>query len=244
MTYRDDDEALRARSATLRDELSQVDRLVAILEFQTNRRTQLEAELADVERRRSRPVALPLLERTRIASPCSADWTKMVGDDRVRHCLDCQKNVYDLSAMTAADAEALLREHEGDLCIRLARRADGTIVTSDCPVGARRRLRLRTACVMAAGLVLGAITAHALRPAPPLHATEDHETYSRQRRIAPPRPELAALFDSTMSMGVVARPGDRILRDTNIPTVERRRFATEDQVDSRGAPPRRPRPPR
>jgi len=49
----------------------------------------------------------------------------------------CNKNVYNLSEMTRRQAEALLRETEGQLCARLYRRADGTVLTSNCPAGLR-----------------------------------------------------------------------------------------------------------
>lgn len=43
---------------------------------------------------------LPLsLDTIEVASPCSADWEKMAGTDRVRHCSRCQLNVYRLSNM-------------------------------------------------------------------------------------------------------------------------------------------------
>ena len=84
-----------------------------------------------------------LLENLRIATPCQADWDDMTGDARVRFCGRCAKNVYNLSAMTRQEGEALLREKEG-LCVRLYRRRDGTVLTADCPVGVRReRLRQR-----------------------------------------------------------------------------------------------------
>src|SRR5579871_4840870 len=75
------------------------------------------------------------LDRVSIALPCSADWDQMPGSDRVRHCSQCNKNVYNLSAMTRRQAEDLLRETEGGLCARLYRRADGTILTGNCPIG-------------------------------------------------------------------------------------------------------------
>ncbi len=76
-----------------------------------------------------------MLATARIASPCSADWYEMTGDDRVRFCGACRKNVYDLSSMTAPEAEALMKEKGVDLCARFYRRRDGRIMTSDCPVG-------------------------------------------------------------------------------------------------------------
>lgn len=78
---------------------------------------------------------LEILDSIRIAAPCPAEWGQMTGDERARFCGQCQKHVYNLSAMTAADAVALIREKEGQLCGRLFRRADGTVITSDCPVG-------------------------------------------------------------------------------------------------------------
>jgi hypothetical protein len=85
-----------------------------------------------------------VLESLRVATPCSADWGDMTGDERVRFCGKCEKNVYNLSAMTRVDAEALVREKEGRLCVRFYQRADGTVLTADCPVGVRReRLRHR-----------------------------------------------------------------------------------------------------
>jgi hypothetical protein len=78
-----------------------------------------------------------MLDRISIAAPCTADWDSMPGSDRVRHCAECNKNVYNLSEMTRREAEALLREKEGQLCARRYRRADGTILTSNCPAGLR-----------------------------------------------------------------------------------------------------------
>ena len=88
---------------------------------------------------------LPIvLDELRVASPCSADWDEMAGDERARFCGKCEKNVYNLSSMSRADAESLVREKEGRLCVRFFRRTDGTMLTADCPEGVRRkRLRQR-----------------------------------------------------------------------------------------------------
>lgn len=75
------------------------------------------------------------LNSLRIASPCSADWNQMVGDNRQRHCGDCKLNVYNLSGMTRREAEDLIMNSEGRVCMRIYRRSDGTVLTKDCPVG-------------------------------------------------------------------------------------------------------------
>lgn len=61
----------------------------------------------------------------------------MEGDERVRFCRQCELHVYNISEMTKADAESLVARTEGRLCGRMYRRADGTILTKDCPVGVR-----------------------------------------------------------------------------------------------------------
>jgi hypothetical protein len=81
----------------------------------------------------SRKIAL---HRVDIPLPCTASWEKMTGNARVRHCGECNKNVYNLSAMREAEATALLESHgEGEVCVRFYRRQDGTVLTSDCGGG-------------------------------------------------------------------------------------------------------------
>lgn len=99
--------------------------------------------------------ATPLLAQVRVASPCPAKWEKMYGSDQVRHCTDCQKSVYNLSAMTREDAEALLVANgSGDMCVRFYERADGTIMTADCPVGVERKHRRKVALAVVGGTAM------------------------------------------------------------------------------------------
>jgi hypothetical protein len=79
----------------------------------------------------------PVLDDLRVASPCMASWDEMAGTDRVRFCRHCEKNVYNLSAMSRDEAETFVRECEGRACVRFYRRADGTMLTDDCPIGLR-----------------------------------------------------------------------------------------------------------
>jgi len=81
------------------------------------------------------------LDNIRIASPCDADWNEMRGDNRRRYCTTCQLNVYNLSEMTRTEAESFLVNSEGRVCLRTHRRADGTVITKDCPVGWARLKR-------------------------------------------------------------------------------------------------------
>jgi hypothetical protein len=102
------------------------------------------------------PTRLPLLERVSIASPCSANWDSMTGDDRARFCGQCEKHVYDISSMGAEEAEAFLRGAGGEACLRIYRRADGRVLTSDCSIGVRRRKRRRAVASLVGGSLLAA----------------------------------------------------------------------------------------
>ena len=91
------------------------------------------------------PTPLPLLESLTIAAPCPASWDDMDGNDRVRFCGLCSQSVYDVSALTRAEAETLITGTTGRVCLRLFRRADGRVMTRDCPVGLLRAARRRVA---------------------------------------------------------------------------------------------------
>ena len=99
------------------------------------------------------------LSNIRIASPCPADWEKMVGDECVRHCSECNLNVYNLSAMAERQVQELIAGSRGKrLCARFYRRADGTVLTRDCPWSLRslkRRASRIAAVIMAALMSIG-----------------------------------------------------------------------------------------
>lgn len=151
MAYRDELDAAKIRRDNLKRELDEVDRVA-------KRRAEVARELEDASRavdRARAKVALPLLARVRIASACSAKWDEMNGDERVRHCGACDKKVYDLSAMRAEEAESLLQAHGTSVCARFYRRADGTIMTSDCAPGARKALVRNVVLGSAAAAIVG-----------------------------------------------------------------------------------------
>jgi hypothetical protein len=103
-----------------------------------------------------------LLDIIDVASPCPAEWDKMQGTDKTRHCAECQKNVYNLSGMTRPEAETLIREKDGNLCVRFYRRADGKIMTTDCPVGLRALRRQAARLVAGIATMLAVLTCGSL----------------------------------------------------------------------------------
>jgi hypothetical protein len=90
--------------------------------------------LADAKER----ARLPILANVRVATPCRAEWNEMAGDERMRHCASCDKDVFNLSSMTRDEAEALIVAKAGELCVRYYQRKDGTILLADCQPHATR----------------------------------------------------------------------------------------------------------
>jgi len=95
-----------------------------------------------------------LLDRIRIASPCQVSWESMTGSERARFCSQCELHVYDISRLNHKEAVALITNTQGRICGRIHRRADGTVLTRDCPVGLRA-IRRRVARI--AGSAFAAI---------------------------------------------------------------------------------------
>ncbi len=164
-----------------------------------------------MRQKRSLPLADVLL-----ASPCDVPWEVMVGDNRVRHCLDCKRDVFNLSAMTQAEVESFLEaaaqmgaRGEEKPCIALYQRTDGTILTTDCPVGVRRRrIRSLIASTMGVGIAsLMAFTALALLKGDELKRVMQHEsprdTPYIPTAVAPPRVEMGHVrIDGTVGTQV------------------------------------------
>lgn len=130
------------------------------------------------------------LRNLRIASPCSERWDSMTGDERKRFCARCQLHVYNVSELSSAEVTALLTQSEGRVCGRIFRRADGTVLTRDCPVGLRKvRMRIAAGLTAAMALVIGFISAVRSRnatdesePAPELFSAMRLSAYELEER--------------------------------------------------------------
>ncbi|MEA2749998.1 MAG: hypothetical protein QOI41_4141 [Myxococcales bacterium] len=197
---------------------------------------------------------LPLLDRAAVSTPCKASWNDMEGDDRVRFCCSCSKNVYDLSAMTEDEAEGFLALHldDQDTCVKLYRRPDGRILTSDCPRGAhtrhaRRAAMAGVAAVCAATAIAGVVAsahvprAHRLprstarfevpRPPPASPMTQRPSTMADDE----PRPQLTWGVEE-VSMGALAIDPAATLLAREPPPASRIRLAEVTQTDGLPVP--------
>lgn len=117
----------------------------------------------------------------RVASPCSAKWEEMKGTDWMRHCTECHLNVYNFSEMTWKEVERLVASRQGRLCARFYRRADGTMLTQDCPKGLRAVVRRVSRW---AGAALSAITVIGFAEAQPRSWSEHIEQATAESRAA------------------------------------------------------------
>lgn len=196
MTYRSELDALEARHEALAEDVAR-------------RTRELEDTKALLDESRAK-VRLPILDDIRVAAPCSADWSKMTGDARARHCGDCNKHVYNLSEMTREEAHALLVEKEGTLCVRYYRRNDGTILTADCPVGTKRRRRRRWAAVGAVTMLASAVTGWFVRhPHGDLDRVTDEVSMTLALPVVippPPRPPAVDHPELELVMGQTIAP--------------------------------------
>jgi hypothetical protein len=68
------------------------------------------------------------LTRIPLEKPCDSPWESMVGTDKVRRCVSCERDVYSLSDMSELEAELrLLNAGDAVPCIRYARDRDGLV---------------------------------------------------------------------------------------------------------------------
>src|SRR3954469_14049509 len=79
-----------------------------------------------------RQTPLDAVDRIEFKTPCAVLWSTMRGDERVRHCDRCRKDVYNIAALTRPEALRLVTKKQGGRCVRIYRRPDGTVVTADC----------------------------------------------------------------------------------------------------------------
>lgn len=69
------------------------------------------------------------LNNLTIASPCTADWNSMIGNEQVRFCEHCSLKVHNLSLMTRNQAQRLVARSNGRLCVRYHHDSTGRPLT-------------------------------------------------------------------------------------------------------------------
>jgi ankyrin repeat protein len=100
------------------------------------------------------------IDDVRVKDPCTQAWDEMVGNDKVRFCTHCAKDVNNLSAMTRKEAVRLVRKSGGSLCIRYVQQPEtkAPMFAGQLTQITRRRVPLMAAGVMSASLSLATLT--------------------------------------------------------------------------------------
>ena len=162
----------------------------------------------------SRDLRLDVLSTVRVASPCPMRWDDLNGaSDRVRHCAACGLHVYNFASMRPDEIVGLIERTEGRLCGALHRRADGTMITRDCPTGlARARAAAVRGALVAAALILCIPTmlvwASTRQRGRTLAELEPFRS-AIEATTSTPTPAAGAIVGRTMLMGDIAAPAPR-----------------------------------
>jgi hypothetical protein len=99
-----------------------------------------------------------LLDRIEVKSPCSEIWDEMFGNDEIRFCSHCAKDVHNLSAMTRKTAAELITRSNGNICVRYEKDQSGKIINMPTkPTQIARRANF-AARIIATSLAITSLT--------------------------------------------------------------------------------------
>ncbi len=215
MTYRDDGDAWLSKRAQL------VKGIAGEEDLAMRERRVDELAALDRTRRIEARRKLPMLAGARIASPCHEPFEAMTGEGAIRSCARCDREVFDVARMTLAEAEALVTSRS---CVRLTKRADGTMMFADCEVGARG-IRAQRVGALVAGVVLASAAATIAIVHPHFHLPHIAPRHAAPRHpIAPASSaeppaviemgQMRALPESATPFSLADRPLTRRVRST------------------------------
>ncbi|HEY0426782.1 MAG TPA: ankyrin repeat domain-containing protein [Pyrinomonadaceae bacterium] len=91
-----------------------------------------------------------LIDSIEVKTPCSEDWDKMKGTDKIRFCEHCSFEVNNISQMTRKQAMRLVRDSKGRICVRYVKNP-----INNKPIFSDRLYRITRRAGITAG-VLGA----------------------------------------------------------------------------------------
>ena len=128
------------------------------------------------------------IDSVKVGVPCSEDWEKMRGNDRVRFCSHCTKEVNNLSAISRKEAARLVRASGGGICIRyIAHPVTQRPMFGEQIVQITRRTPALAAGIMTASLALSTMAyaqtvPSAPEPASPVAASERSDSDKEQEK--------------------------------------------------------------
>jgi hypothetical protein len=103
----------------------------------------------------------------RPATPCASQWDSMTGSGRIKFCQQCKLQVYDFATTEMPEAKEMIFKQEGKENFLLFKRKDSKFLTSDCPVGVKRKQTMLVLYAVGFMLVIGCAIVVANQPPPP-----------------------------------------------------------------------------
>ena len=167
------------------------------------------------------------LNQLRIASPCPANWEGMKGDDRVRFCELCNLHVYNFAELTRSEAASLVANTEGRICARLYRRADGMVITKDCPVGLRalrRRVARVAGAAFAALMSLGSVVV----------GQEPSKKNQSGKHVTITKKVWESEGDKSVLSGTILDPNGAVISGAKIAIIDQNRKSTNTESNQDG----------
>src|SRR5688500_10140539 len=138
------------------------------------------------------------LNRLVIGSPCTQPWSAMQGDEKRRHCRECNRLVHDLVQLTPREIAGLVEASRGRLCGRITRDGAGRLVTGELvppeasPAGSFRASPV-AAAVVGGLLALSGGAASSQAPAPAVASVPGApEPEAKPESARPQRPAAPA----------------------------------------------------
>lgn len=148
------------------------------------------------------------LDSIDVQSPCNESWDEMFGNDEVRFCSHCAKNVHNISAMTRKKAEELIKKSEGKLCVRYVKNPEGKLITAPPKLAQITRRAAIAAGVLATSLTLStmAYSQGGIRPNRS-KSTQPQKSKSKKDEI---KQEFATIFGTVKDKQGGVIPGAKI----------------------------------
>lgn len=172
------------------------------------------------------------LQTLRIPKPCSTDWENMTGDDRIRFCDQCNKQVFHLSAMTERQAEAIIAATRSNLCVRITTRKDGSVVTTEVLATSQPRLHhIRRRVSPIATAVISAMMAFNPGVAAQTQTAKAHQVSTQTQdanREAQPQDTTSSLSGRLLNWRDPVIGARVRLINTNTDTIENVTFSATD----------------
>lgn len=156
------------------------------------------------------------LDSISVPKPCTESWNEMNGGEKSRFCGICEKNVYNISAMTQREANKLLFDSGEKVCIRMEKDAHGKVKTLKNQLHQITRQAPIAAGVLSATLAFSAAT---LAQGKPIRINSDKVNIVKTAKDESSKPAISGtIYDE---LGAVIPNVNVILRNVRDNSIQK-----------------------